>query len=942
MSLTVKMVFILCLFFCVEVEAQTFGGVPHSLHWKQINTDTARIIFPVGLDSEAQQVAAIVHALSRNTLYTVGPQQRKINIVFQNQITISNGYVQLAPFLSEFELTADQNSFELGSLPWQQQLAIHEYRHVQQYNNYRVGLSKVFYYLFGEGGQELANDLSLPNWFWEGDAVYQETLVSKQGRGRLPYFFNGYRALWAGGKDYSWMKLRNGSLRDYTPDWYPPGYMLVAYGREQFGHEFWKQVALDAASFKGVFYPLQKGIEKYSGMTFTQFRAKAFDHFKEQIKSDSVDLIGQYGAAHRHFVADEEFPQFVDSDHIIYMRSTYKVPPCFVVDDLRLSTEQKVATRSISLDNYFSYRKDKVVYAAYQPDIRWGWRTYSVLRVLDLKTGEEHQITTHSKYFAPDISADANHIVAVLQSPSGRSQLHILNSQTGAIEKIIPQTQDLFYTYPKFYGDHQVVSAVRNQKGEMALALFNINDGIPIYLTLFSMNVIGFPSVQNDTIYFSASYQGHDRLFAAVSGRLFKVQVPIFNPATGDYELQGAGGQYAWNSFSAVGFKMNRAKESNIQFLPIAADELTGPLLTQGMDSLNQGPSDLLDKISFGNYPVSTYSTASKLFNFYGWQPYINDPIFMFSFLSENVLSTLQTQLFVGYNRNEQYKQVGINAIYGGFFPWLDAGYNYTFDRNAFYGTQKVYWNEMQGNLGFSVPLNLSKGKTNTTLQFGSDIVYNQRFFRGAYKDTFNSKGFAYIDPFISFTHQTQQAQMQIYPSFAQTLTVNYETAVTTFEAQQLLVSGYFYFPGLTRTNSLVLAAAFQGRDSLNNFSYSNNFPFSRGYSAENFYRMYRLSANYNFPLLYPDWGVGNAVYFLRVRANLFFDNTQVFDFTATGNKFNAVYNSCGTEIYFDTKWWNELSISFGFRYARLLDPDFQGRGPNQFEFILPINLLSL
>ena len=112
---------------------------------------------------------------------TIG-QQRKINIVFQNQTTISNGYVGLAPFRSEFELTADQNSFELGSLPWQQQLAIHEYRHVEQYNNFRVGLSKAFYYLFGEGGQALANSLSVPNWFFEGDAVFQETLVSSQGR----------------------------------------------------------------------------------------------------------------------------------------------------------------------------------------------------------------------------------------------------------------------------------------------------------------------------------------------------------------------------------------------------------------------------------------------------------------------------------------------------------------------------------------------------------------------------------------------------------------------------------------------------------------------------------------------------------------------------------------------------------------------------------------
>src|ERR1700744_3230870 len=201
--------------------AQIFGGNPPSLKWHQLNTDTARIIFPAGLDSLAEQVAAIVHTLSRTTLPTMGHTQRKINIVLQNQTIIPNGYVSLAPFRSEFQLTPEQNSFDLGSLPWQKMLAIHEYRHVQQYNNFRVGLSGAFYYLFGEGGQAFANSLAVPNWFWEGDAVYQETLVSDQGRGRLPFFFDGYRSLWEAMKDYSWMKLRNGSLRDYVPDGYP-------------------------------------------------------------------------------------------------------------------------------------------------------------------------------------------------------------------------------------------------------------------------------------------------------------------------------------------------------------------------------------------------------------------------------------------------------------------------------------------------------------------------------------------------------------------------------------------------------------------------------------------------------------------------------------------------------------------------------------------------
>ncbi len=88
--------------------------------------------------------------------------------MLQNQTTMANGYVQLAPFRSEFYLTPEQNSFELGSLPWPEQLAIHEFRHVQQYNNFDVGLSKALRILFGEEARRLAMSFLYPTGFLRG------------------------------------------------------------------------------------------------------------------------------------------------------------------------------------------------------------------------------------------------------------------------------------------------------------------------------------------------------------------------------------------------------------------------------------------------------------------------------------------------------------------------------------------------------------------------------------------------------------------------------------------------------------------------------------------------------------------------------------------------------------------------------------------------------
>jgi hypothetical protein len=925
--------------------AQQFGGNPPSLKWRQIDTDPARVIFPIGLDSQAQQVAAIVNRLSRTTLPTIGHHQQKIDIVLQNQTIISNGYVGLAPFRSEFQLTPEQNSFELGSLPWQKTLAIHEYRHVQQYNNFRVGLSGAFYYLFGEGGQALANSLAIPNWFWEGDAVYQETLVSDQGRGRQPFFFNSYRSLWAAHKDYSWMKLRNGSLRDYVPDHYPLGFMLVAYGREKYGNDFWRSVTRDAASFDGLFYPLQKAIRKYSGVSFPQFRGDALTHFR--VSAPPADLgasADSFARTHKHFVANEEFPQYLNEQQLVYMRSSYKKIPAFMIRDLHRGTETKLNTRAISIDNYFSYNAGKIVYAAYETDARWGWRDYSVIRVLDPLTGIDRKITRRTRYFSPALSPDGQQIVVVQEAADGACELRLLNSRTGALERRLPNRDSLFYTYPKFFSKDEIVTAVRNKKGQMSLALVKTGDGSGKNLLPFSFQTIGYPSVTADTIWFTASRDGQDRVYGFAGGQdghLFRAVLPHGDPATGQYEFQGDAGHYTWTTFTAVGYQIDAAHPGQVRFEPIPPGSWDQPLPLQGIDSLNRGPAHLLDSIASGAYPEKKYPASFHLINIHSWRPYISDPNYTFSLASENILNTLESELFVTYNRNEQFKQVGVDATYGALYPWIDAGWDYTFDRNSLFRNQKVFWNETEARAGLSIPLNFTRNRSYNSLQFGSDVVYNQRYYAGQYKDSFSSRGFAYLNSFLSFVHQSQQAPQQIYPHWAQVLSLSYNNAVTAFQAHQFLASGYLYLPGLANTHSLILAGAFQQRDTLSNARFSNGFPFSRGYTAENFYRMWKLSGSYHFPLFYPDWGIGNTVYFLRVRANLFYDYTKVMDFYTNRHVYNAPFRSYGSELYFDTKWWNQLPISFGIRYSRLVDPDFEGRGPNQWELILPLNILS-
>jgi hypothetical protein len=444
---------------------------------------------------------------------------------------------------------------------------------------------------------------------------------------------------------------------------------------------------------------------------------------------------------------------------------------------------------------------------------------------------------------------------------------------------------------------------------------------------------------------FTASEKNRDELFALVlrEGKVYKLQSSLLKGVTGNYQMTSGNGKIAWTNFTAVGMRVKEMTTSNAVW--VSADDFNSPNKYDfGITVLSNKPtSDLLDKVGDSSYPDGKYSKSSKLFNFHSWRPAFEDPDYYFSLFGQNVLNTFQSELYVDYNRDEKFKKIGFNAIYGGLFPYLSGGVAYTFDRNALGKYHRIYWNELEASVGLSVPLNLSKGRNITRLSVGSFYTYNSSYFQGTYKDSIGTIDYGYLNNTISFSNQIQSTRQNIYPRFAQTLTLNYKTAIQNYTANQFLASANLYWPGLFINHSFVVNLAFQGRDTLAHpFTFSNGFPFSRGYQAENLYRMYKWGVNYHLPLCYPDWGFAGIVYFQRVRANLFFDYTNAQDFYTNKSKFNANFRSTGTEIFFDTKWWNELPVTFGIRYSHLLDDDlFGGTGHSRWDFVLPINLIS-
>jgi len=908
-------------------QAQQFGGFPARLRWRQIGTDTARVLFAPPATAQAQRVAAILHRMAaiENTL---GNRLRKINVVLHHNTTLANGYVALGPFRSEFYLVPGSNLFEFGNLPWAEQLGIHEYRHVQQYNQFNRGLSAVAGVLLGQEGRALANAAAIPDWFFEGDAVHAETIYSPQGRGRQPYFFNSFRALWRQDRKYSWMKLRNGSLKDQVPNHYPLGYLLVNYGHQKYGADFWRKVTRDASAFRGLFYPFQQAVRRHGGQSFRSFREEALAAYARQESRRRDDL------QQRQVVTHRLFPRRLSGDRMIYLKESYQSIPAFYLK--KQGRERRIALRDISSEDWMNYRNGTIAYTAYSTHPRWSLIDYSDIMLLDVASGQKQRITRRQKYFTPALSPDDSTLVAVHYADSLVSELHVLNRQGQVLQRRRTPAGALF-VHPQYLDERTVVVGVRHPNARMSLQLLDLAT-LKFSLLLPATNAtIGFfyPDQASRKIYFTASLNGTDDLYELEpdGGTLNR----LTTGGVGHYFPSVDSGRIAWSEFTISGFQVREQELRSFRREPVTLSQLVEglpPFEVAGSDSAQ----NLLETAT-ANYPVKPYRRTTGLLNFHSWRPYYEDPEFTFSLYSDNVLNTFSNELYYRYNQNENGHTAGFATSYGGFYPVLRAGVEHTFTRTVPTRIGPVDLQQTEFRVGYYLPFNLTKGVTYRNLRFGSDYIYNRTRGAGSDKDRVIPFNTSYLSHQISWVQQLPMARQQIFPRFAYSLNGNLRHRLDN-EGYQALGTASLFLPGAHRTHSLVLQGSVQQVDTnnLRTGFFANRFAGSRGYFDYFNSRMWRLSGNYHFPVLHPDAGFANIVYLLRLRANAFADLTRYF----SNDKLRSIdLRSAGAEVFFDTKWWNQQPVSFGFRYCYLIDADRVRAGsPHVFEFVLPLNLI--
>ena len=238
---------------------------PPGISWRSLESRHFQIIFPQEIAADAQRIASLLERVYPADCKTLGIQPGPLPLILHSRTTESNGFVTLAPRRSEWFSTPPQVGLT-GPVGWYPLLAIHEYRHVVQFQALKQGFNRLLYWSLGEYGWLAGAGISVPAWFFEGDAVVMETALTRGGRGRQPEFLMPIRTMLLSGERYSYYKMNLGSYKNWIANPYEYGFYLNTWLRRQHGAELWPAVLKSTAKLSFIPYRFSWSLKRRTGM----------------------------------------------------------------------------------------------------------------------------------------------------------------------------------------------------------------------------------------------------------------------------------------------------------------------------------------------------------------------------------------------------------------------------------------------------------------------------------------------------------------------------------------------------------------------------------------------------------------------------------------------------------------------------------------------------
>ena len=905
-------VLLMSLLTFVNAGAQYYdtGQDPASLRWRQINTPHFRVIFPVDFTAGAESYALLLEE-SYNKLSTLYPDGRsRIPVIIHNHSMSSNGYVSWAPRRMELFPLPGQDNLPMWPA---EQLAVHETAHVLQLSSLnRTGLGRALWYLLGEQAVGVSA-VEIPMWAFEGDAVYAETVTGLSGRGRSNAFTQRARALATGPQGiYGYDKMLSGSYRNYTPDHYVFGYLMMNHLRNTDSTAWTKTIRKVSSGYP--FNPVNHSLKKETGLTKERLYDSTFAALERSWRADKAEGLREYPAlsiAEKRDYVSHYSPHRTADGKIISIRTSLSAPSRFVITDPESGTERVLTTTGYLYPYFFSFSNGTVVWSELHRDIRWDNREYSVIKRMEISGGPVRQLTYRSRYTAPDLSPDGKTIVAVSTTPELRCSMVFLDAFSGEVLMDVVPPDSLILQRPAWSSDGQAVTVV---------TLSRDGEGLRTYRPTGKRWIIHMPESTTDIIqaeihdgnlYYLAQGDGSDNIYRITGDTLVS---RVTGSRFGISGFSIAGDEILFSDYTADGFII-ASEKSGVTAGP-AGGTMYGVIPAIAPLPSLPAPAEQTAPLNLESRP---YRKMAHLFNFHSWFPLYadidkikTDPTAIrpgVTLLSQNHLSTLITT--VGYEFSDGDHRLHSGIKWSGWHPVIEADITFGGDRIIRKDTAtRPDPVDLRGDMIISASIYdqlwFAYGKFRQLLMPALYISYRNAYTYISEENGYD-KGFATVTGRLYFSNTFRMAYRDIFPRWGQVADIRLTAAPWDKDlyGTRKYARGTLYLPGIFRNHSLAVRAGYEDQSPFGRMLYGNALTYPRGYNetivSE---KLFSLSADYTMPLLYPDLAAGSLLYLKRIRGSAFFDGStgwKVYNYgTGSLNEGSTDFGSFGAELLAD------------------------------------------
>ncbi|HNP20071.1 MAG TPA: hypothetical protein PKL31_16650 [Fulvivirga sp.] len=926
-------------------QSQILDNNPASTKWEQIKTPGFKVIFPKGFEETANKVANTLETIREPETATMGKKSpKRISIVLQNNSALSNGFVTLAPRRSEFYTLPPQDYNFAGTNKWLDLLAVHEYRHIVQFQRSKAGFNKVFYYLFGENTQAGMAFAAAPKWFWEGDATLMETAITPSGRGRIPSFDRVFRANILEGKRINYHKQYLRSYKDFIPDHYKMGYYMVAHLRRRTGQpEIWNDISKSAFNTPFIPFTFSNAMKKHTGHFVVDNYNMMMDDLKKEWREQLEGLkLTEYQTITKRSnstYTDYAFPQVLEDGSIVAFKSGLADMGQLVRVDANGNEIAKIVTGVMSNTGMLSATHYKVYWNENEFDPRWRAKTYSVIKSYDFATRKLKRVTSKTRYSGAAISPDGYKVATINNSIDNRVNLVIIDAFSGKEIKRFDNPENAELGMPRWSQDGRSIVVLKISDQGKSVVSIDVESGAIITLIDTSNENIGSPVLAGDHLFYNSPFNGIDNIYAKdlKSGKRYQVtssKYGAYNASVNKDEI--VYNEHTINGLSIVKIENNPANWKPLEEVEDRNVNYIEPIVEQ------EGLTELLDARTDTRYEVKKYSKLGHMVNIHSWGPFASTDLntAQFGIFSRDVLSTTSVTLGYTYDINEGSGYASAGVSYQGWYPVIDLEYQIG-DRQ----TTDYSWSEKTINAGLSIPLLLTKSKYHKNLTisngigvrqisdfknknsdtgrdfFGSGIINYQNgdpsdtvAVFGVTSSELDNGEMIFNDFEISYTNLIKQSTRDIASRWGQFFVFKQlNTVAGDFNGATTGIRGGLFFPGLFKNHSLNFRFGYQMKDTspdVNIYSFRNVIFKPRGYSFPNEQTFGTIQANYALPLWYPDIALGPFLNIKRLKANLFFDYGK--ETTVNNYFFGEDIGNVNEGDFFNSRTVNSNYASYG------------------------------